>query len=163
MVLHFRASIGRPPTGRPRSNGLMWRCADIPMPGRATQWPATTDRYAPSMVPGVSGQPLPRAARTSQTDARWLALRVEADNAARALTAGTLLPRLVQYLATRGAADSGVEVIDLGAGTGANQRWLTPRLPFRQHWLLIDHDQAFLHHQRVTPRTRLLTADVGIL
>ena len=115
------------------------------------------------MVSGVSGQPLPPAARTPQTDARWLELRVQADNAARAVTAATLLPRLVRYLGTRGAGDSGVEVIDLGSGTGANQRWLAPRLPFEQHWLLIDQDQALQHHQPVAPRTRLLTADVGIL
>ena len=122
-----------------------------------------TDRYAPSMVPGVSGQPLPPAARTPQTDARWLELRVQADNAAREATAATLLPRLVHDLATRGAGDSGVDVIDLGSGTGANQRWLTPRLPFRQNWLLIDQDQALQHHTPVAPRTQLLTADVGIL
>ena len=115
------------------------------------------------MVSGVSGQPLPLAARTPQTDARWLALRVQADNTARTVTAGTLLPRLVQYLAATGVGDSGVEVIDLGSGTGANQRWLSPRLPFRQQWLLIDQDQALQHHQPVAPRTRLLSADVGIL
>ena len=98
-----------------------------------------------------------------QTDARWLALRVQADNAARALAAVTLLPRLVQYLAATEAGDSGVDVIDLGSGTGANQRWLTSRLPFEQRWLLIDQDQALHHHHPVAPRTRLLTADVGIL
>ena len=115
------------------------------------------------MMSGASGQPLPPTARTPRTDARWLTLRVPADNAARALTAATLLPRLVEYLAATGAADSGVEVIDLGSGTGANQRWLTPRLPFRQHWLLIDQDEAVQRHQLRAPRTRLLTADVGIL
>lgn len=115
------------------------------------------------MMPGGSGQPLPPAARTPRTDARWLDLRVRADNAARAVTAGTLLPRLVNYLATRGAESTGVEVIDLGSGTGANQRWLAPRLPFRQRWLLIDQDQALQHHQPAAPRTRLITADVGIL
>lgn len=97
------------------------------------------------------------------TDARWLELRVQADNAARAVTAGSLLPRLVQFLAAVGAGNSGVEVIDLGSGTGANQRWLRPRLPFEQRWLLVDQDQALQRHQPVDPRTRLLTADVAIL
>jgi hypothetical protein len=57
----------------------------------------------------------------------------------------------------------GVEVIDLGSGTGANQRWLSPRLPFEQQWLLIDQDQGLLRSLPVAPRTRILTADVGIL
>ncbi len=99
----------------------------------------------------------------AQTDARWLELRVPADNAARALTVDTLLPRLVQHLAASSAGESGVEVIDLGSGTGANQRWLAPRLPFEQHWVLIDQDSALHHHRPAAPRTRHLTADVGIL
>jgi hypothetical protein len=99
----------------------------------------------------------------AQTDARWLELRVPADNAARALTVDTLLPRLVQHLAASRAGESGVEVIDLGSGTGANQRWLAPRLPFEQHWVLIDQDSALHHHRPAAPRTRHLTADVGIL
>ena len=116
---------------------------------------AAVERHLTPALVGRAGTP--------QTDARWLALRVQADNAARALGAVTLLPRLVQYLAATEVGDSGVDVIDLGSGTGANQRWLTSRLPFEQRWLLIDHDQALHHHHPVASRTRLLTADVGIL
>ncbi len=35
-------------------------------------------------------------------------------------------------------------VLDLGAGTGANLRALSPILPAEQHWLLIDSDPALL-------------------
>ena len=35
-------------------------------------------------------------------------------------------------------------VIDLAAGTGSNLRYLSPRLPCAQRWLLVDRDQALL-------------------
>lgn len=67
--------------------------------------------------------------------AEWLALRAGADAAARART---LTARLAAHL--RGP----LRVVDLGAGTGANLRYLAPRLPGPQHWHLLDHDQALL-------------------
>jgi hypothetical protein len=73
-------------------------------------------------------------------DPRWLAARVAADTAARAATLTTLLPELISYLIESGNGDGQLEIIDLGAGTGANQRWLAPRFPFRQRWLHLDHD-----------------------
>ena len=54
----------------------------------------------------------------------------------------TLLPHLINYLTETGDGESDLEIIDLGAGTGANQRWLAPRLPFRQRWIHLDHDPA---------------------
>jgi hypothetical protein len=75
-------------------------------------------------------------------DPRWLSARVTADTAARAATLSTLLPELINYLIEIGNAEDDVEIIDLGAGTGANQRWLTPRLPLRQRWVHLDHDPA---------------------
>jgi SAM-dependent methyltransferase len=66
----------------------------------------------------------------------WLALREPADAAARAadLVDAVRLP-------------AGPLVIhDLGCGTGSMARWLAPRLPGPQHWVLHDRDPALLAH-----------------
>ncbi|MEH0975242.1 SAM-dependent methyltransferase [Micromonospora sp. CPCC 205546] len=69
--------------------------------------------------------------------ADWLALREPADAQARAAD-------LVD-LARGRLADAGPLVIhDLGAGTGAMGRWLAPRLPGPQHWILHDRDADLL-------------------
>jgi len=87
----------------------------------------------------------------------WLALREPADARARQAGAATLLTPLLSHLAGRpyagpgrpspDGAGRGVRVVDLGAGTGANLRWLAPRLSVlregaleAQHWTLVDHD-----------------------
>jgi SAM-dependent methyltransferase len=70
----------------------------------------------------------------------WLALREPADARARARAAQhALLPPLRRHLQGRR-----IHVLDLGCGTGANLRWLAPRLPAPQHWRLVDHDAALL-------------------
>jgi hypothetical protein len=67
----------------------------------------------------------------------WLALREPADAAARA-------PDLAEQL-LRGLPTAGGQVIhDLGCGTGAMGRWLAPRLPGPQHWILHDRDVDLL-------------------
>ena len=96
-------------------------------------------------------------------DARWLSLRAAADTRAREPTLATLVPRLVRHLAAAGADRHGLEIIDLGAGTGANQRWLSPRLPFRQGWLLVDPDDSLLRRVPPPPGTRLRTGGVDLL
>ncbi|MGN6869002.1 MAG: SAM-dependent methyltransferase [Solirubrobacteraceae bacterium] len=64
----------------------------------------------------------------------WLALREPADAAARAA-------ELAEHLARR----AGQWVIhDLGGGTGSMGRWLAPRLPGRQHWIVHDRDGDLL-------------------
>jgi SAM-dependent methyltransferase len=72
----------------------------------------------------------------------WLALREPADVRTRDAAAAELLPPLLDVLKP---AD-GLRVVDLGSGTGANLRWLAPRLPEpdRQHWTLVDHDPNLL-------------------
>lgn len=68
---------------------------------------------------------------------RWLALREPADAAARS---GELVEVLLQHL-----PGTGRRVIhDLGCGSGAMGRWLAPRLPGPQHWVLHDRDPALL-------------------
>jgi hypothetical protein len=91
---------------------------------------------------GSGGAGLSGTTAAPIVDPRWLAARVAADTAARAATLTTLLPELINYLVSTGDLDDDIEFIDLGAGTGANQRWLAPRLPFRQRWIHLDHDPA---------------------
>ncbi|MFU2487641.1 methyltransferase domain-containing protein [Thauera sp. WH-1] len=81
-------------------------------------------------------------------DADWLALRAAADSAARA---AHLNLRAADWLrARRPAADDEhpFMLADLGSGSGANPRYLAPRLPGPQHWTLIDHDPALLDRAR---------------
>jgi hypothetical protein len=68
----------------------------------------------------------------------WLSLREPADTAARPLD---LLSALLAYLIP---APVPLVVRDLGCGTGAMGRWLSPRLPTPQHWILHDNDPGLL-------------------
>ena len=67
----------------------------------------------------------------------WLALREPADAAARA-------PDLVEQLRRRLPATGRQVIHDLGCGTGAMGRWLAPRLPGPQHWVVHDRDADLL-------------------
>jgi hypothetical protein len=67
----------------------------------------------------------------------WLLLREPADAAARS---AELAERLGQYLATAGR----LVIHDLGGGSGAMGRWLAPRLPGPQHWVVHDRDADLL-------------------
>ena len=73
--------------------------------------------------------------------ADWLALRRQADHRARK-SAVELLDLLTDRLRPGDAME--LVVVDVGAGTGSNQEWLAPRLPGRQRWLLVDHDEDLL-------------------
>jgi SAM-dependent methyltransferase len=77
-------------------------------------------------------------------DPDWLRLREPADAQARDGAASSVLSPLLARL--RGGPERGLRIVDLGSGTGANLRWLAPRLPRpdRQHWTLIDHDERLL-------------------
>ena len=69
--------------------------------------------------------------------AEWLALREPADAAARS-------ERLLQAVAARFTLETNLTVLDVGAGTGANARYLAERLHPQQQWLLVDHDPTLL-------------------
>lgn len=105
----------------------------------------------------------------------WLALREAADTAARsvALTEAIadVLGRKVRLKADptdeartdEGRTDEGrahdgqpLRILDLATGTGSNVRYLAPRLPAPQQWLVVDRDPALL---REVP-TRMPTGTV---
>jgi hypothetical protein len=73
----------------------------------------------------------------------WLALREPADAAARA-------PDLAELVRRGIGATRPVVIHDLGAGTGSMARWLAPRLPGPQHWILSDQDAVLLEHAAAT-------------
>jgi SAM-dependent methyltransferase len=73
--------------------------------------------------------------------AAWLELREAADAQSRA---GDLVVPLRRLF-------TGPLVIrDLGCGTGSMSRWLAPRLPGPQRWILYDRDPALLDHAATT-------------
>ncbi|NBB91681.1 MAG: methyltransferase domain-containing protein [Gammaproteobacteria bacterium] len=74
----------------------------------------------------------------------WLALREPADHVARSTS-------LADEIAARLAGRDELRIVDLGAGTGSMLRWLSPRLPSPQRWLLIDRDPALLERARPVP------------
>jgi hypothetical protein len=81
----------------------------------------------------------------STFSAEWLALREPFDAAARA-------PELVAALREHTAGRASLDVVDLGAGTGSNLRYLAPRIGGTQRWRLIDHDGALLDAAVVATR-----------
>jgi SAM-dependent methyltransferase len=92
-------------------------------------------------VPGSVPESVSACAGVSSEEAGfsadWLALREPADGAARSA-------RLTRAIADHFAPGVELRVLDLGAGTGANMRYLAPRLPEPQRWLLVDRDAALL-------------------
>jgi hypothetical protein len=67
----------------------------------------------------------------------WLLLREPVDAAARSTE---LAEHLAQHLPGAGR----LVIHDLGGGAGAMGRWLSPRLPGPQHWVVHDRDAGLL-------------------
>ena len=96
----------------------------------------------------------------------WLRLREPADAAARS---AALVERLRERLAKAGP----LVIHDLGGGSGAMGRWLSPQLPGEQHWVVHDQDAGLLElavatgpaavtvEARRSDITRLTPGDLG--
>lgn len=69
--------------------------------------------------------------------ADWLSLREAADAAARS---SALTDAAAAVLPSRRP----LRIVDLGTGTGSNVRYLSPRLPTPQEWLVVDRDASVL-------------------
>ena len=74
---------------------------------------------------------------TTGFSADWLLLREPEDARVRS---AALVSMLVEHLADA----EPLRVLDLGAGTGANARYLDQRLPAGAQWLLVDNDRQLL-------------------
>jgi hypothetical protein len=71
----------------------------------------------------------------------WLALREPVDASSRAAGLASWLRDEVGSMPSRHAP---LEIIDLGAGTGANLRFAAPLLAGAQEWLLVEHDPLLI-------------------
>jgi len=112
---------------------------------------------------GTDGAGIPGSSAQPTVDPSWLAARAAADTSARAATLASLLPELINYLIDTADRRDVLEIIDLGAGTGANQRWLAPRLPFIQRWIHLDHDPAISRSLPLLDDTMIIDAGVETL
>lgn len=73
----------------------------------------------------------------STFSSRWLQLRETVDGTARSAA-------MVDALRRAAPASRVRRIVDLATGTGANLRYLAPRLGGRQDWLLVDRDATLL-------------------
>lgn len=71
------------------------------------------------------------------TLAAWLQAREAVDHRSRS---AELVVRIAAVLPT----DRPISILDLGAGTGSNLRYLARRLPPRQRWLFVDRSRTLL-------------------
>jgi hypothetical protein len=82
----------------------------------------------------------------SRFEEEWLRLREPCDHAARSAALADRFARAVGPLP---------RLVDLGAGSGSNLRYLAPRLTAAQRWLLVDRDPALLERAYAGPAVAL--------
>ena len=82
--------------------------------------------------------------------ADWLARREPHDLRARSAAAVEAVAGALERLTS-------VRVVDLACGTGSTLRALSPHLPARQNWKLIDNDLSLLARATATPLARHVT------
>lgn len=80
---------------------------------------------------------------TATFSADWLQMREPFDAAARE-SADASLQVAGRLTPLRAGPGRPLRVIELACGTGANLRWLAPRLGGAQQWLVVDHDADLL-------------------
>ena len=83
--------------------------------------------------------------------AEWLTLREPYDLNARN-------PTVIDAVAAALEPLSSVRIVDLASGTGSTIRALSPFLPARQSWKLIDNDLGLLARAAATPRAKQVAA-----
>ncbi len=86
----------------------------------------------------------------SDFSADWLTLREPYDLCARS-------PTVLDAVAASLEPRSSVHIVDLACGTGSTLRALSPHLPARQNWKLIDNDLGLLARATATPLAKHAT------
>ena len=86
----------------------------------------------------------------------WLALREAVDHRSRA-------PSLTSRLRREWQTRQWTRIVDLGAGTGSNLRYLAPRLSEPQAWTLVDHDAELLERLEAPRGVGSVTTVLGDL
>jgi hypothetical protein len=92
----------------------------------------------------------------SDFTADWLDLREPIDAASRSMR----LTRDVAAILPRYRA---IDILDLGAGTGANVRYLAGKLPLPQRWMLVDRDERLLSRASKAWASRCLDLKHAVL
>jgi predicted O-methyltransferase YrrM len=100
---------------------------------RLPTWEAAAAAMAEALEASSRGDEAPMAGFSAE----WLALREPVDHAARSLD-------LTRALLATLPGDRPLGVLDLGAGSGSNLRYLLDAATRRADFLLIDHDPALL-------------------